>query len=380
MALFNIFNRKKQQETITKESAFDGKKIENIFLEKSNKIYSGFFSCLFNDENKYSDKSIFEKTESFFKNYFENFKINWEDNKDKVVELITKHFSPVLKKSLEQNYNYYISNYDILNIQSGKKVTELIHNIVDKSINDHKNLTPQYARMILAYFKYKFKTSTDSGETLYVNLIRILISNDEMEHFYKTNPDLNEILKKIAKRLEKINVQNIDYELLLQVFKKTRLYSPHFTEKRDINADNPQNTTPKTNTTLKDDVQPALKNKTGEEKQKLQADNQNKHIEAIPISQNIVEDNTNKISSTNVKLTNEIELKKTKKQKNTKSLDSFLIACSSKNNNTNNNVIDFVEDSIDDLNKIYNLSYNIMSLENSSFENFSQEDEDTVYY
>ena len=220
-SLNNMVNNNSENLNIVKPKE---QTIEEIYLKNEEEIFNNIiFSNLFNDDNKYSDYGIFNKSEPYLKIYFENYGYEWDLNRDKIFALYKKSGRlKVIVNYLEENYNYYITNR--ISFSWSGHFSEWLKIVIDKSITDKKCVTKQYARMIVGTYYYKDFVNKGTKDVLYKNLISMISAEEFKVWIINDATCFDNIIKKVEKRFKKQEINDVDERVLITQIVKSKLF------------------------------------------------------------------------------------------------------------------------------------------------------------
>ncbi len=211
----NIPTKQQIVDTVVAEDKPKPILLEEMFKENEEYIFKNIIlRNLFNDENKYSDSSIFEKTQDYLKKYFEDNGFDWNSNSALIKGLIsTSQKFKAIAKQQNSFYEYFCANK--IDFKFEGHFPNWVKYVIDQSYIANKPLTKQYARILVGYYYFKAFNTKGSKDALYKNLLA-MISYEEFKNWINSDTTCFDRLAYFTiKRFNKMDVQDLDERILL---------------------------------------------------------------------------------------------------------------------------------------------------------------------
>lgn len=232
----NIPTKQKVVDTVVVENKPKQISLEEMFKENEDYIFENIIlDNLFNDENKYSDSSIFEKTQTYLKKYFEDNGFDWNSNSALIKNLIsTSQKFKAIAKQQNSFYEYFCVNK--IDFKFEGHFPDWVKYVVDQSYIANKPLTKQYARILVGYYYFKALNTKGSKDALYKKLLA-MISYEEFKNWIKSDTAcFDRLVYFVIKRFNKMDVQDLDERILLTQLIKSKNFTEALKEFNYLDA------------------------------------------------------------------------------------------------------------------------------------------------
>ena len=203
---------------MSNSSSFE--EIEAIYKKYKKEIFTYcIWSHLFDDEVKYEDKDIFEKTEKYLRDFFASQKIEWNDsNRERIHSLVLNCDNAKLIS------DYFQKNYDLcleskLKWTPDSSVKRMVHQLIDESIQNKTKLSYDYAKRLLVKYYYDKYIVTPDKEKIITNVMTIFFTNNDIQRLIdEVQLSLDSLIGKAYRRLNELLGVHIDPKLFIRKF------------------------------------------------------------------------------------------------------------------------------------------------------------------
>ncbi len=199
-------------------SSFD--EIESLFTKYSKVIFTDYiWKHLFDDDVKYEDKDIFEKTEKYLKVFFASYKIEWNDtNRERVHSLVLNSDNAKLIADYFQK-TYSLCLESKLKWTPDSSIKRMVNQLIDESVQQKTNLSYYYAKRLLVKYYYDKFIDTKEKDKIISNVMAIFFTNNDMQRLIdETQLSLDSLIGKSYHSLNELLGVKMDPKLFIRKF------------------------------------------------------------------------------------------------------------------------------------------------------------------
>ena len=203
---------------MSNSGSFD--EIESIYTKYQKEIFTYLiWGHLFDEDNKYEDKDIFEKTEKYLRDFFVSQKIEWNDtNRERIHTLVLKSNNAKLISDYFQK-NYELCLESKLNWTPDSSIKRMINQLIDESIQKKKKLSYDYAKRLLVKYYYDKYIVTPDKEKIITNVMTIFFTNNDIQRLiHEVQLSLDALIGRAYRRLIELLGVKIDPKLFIRKF------------------------------------------------------------------------------------------------------------------------------------------------------------------
>ena len=203
---------------MSNSDSFD--EIESLYTKYEKEIFTHLiWAHLFDEEIKYEDKDIFEKTEKYLKDFFVSQKIEWNDtNRERIHSLVLKSDNAKLISDYFQN-NYELCLESKLNWTSVSSVKRMVNQLIDESIENKTKLSYDYAKRLLTKYYYEKYIVAPDKDKIITNVMTIFFTYNDIQRLIdEVQLSLDALIRKAYYRLNELLGVKIDPKFFIRKF------------------------------------------------------------------------------------------------------------------------------------------------------------------
>lgn len=197
-----------------------GNTIEEVYLKYQKDIFAKtIWGHLFDENVKYEDKDIFEKTEIYLRDFFISQGFEWNaDNRAKIYSLvINSDNAKLIVDYFQKNYEQCL--VEPLEWTPDSSIQHMVNQLIDSSIQKNKKLSYEYAKRLLVKYYYAKFAESNEKEKIITHVITIFFMNKDMQRLsVETKSNLDALIGTAYHKITKLLGVKIEPKLFIRKF------------------------------------------------------------------------------------------------------------------------------------------------------------------